>query len=224
MQIVSINVATPKAQIYRGRLVSTAGHKQPAPSAILRFTNLDGDRQADLKNHGGPDKAVCVYSFDHYAAWESVLGRKLAPGAFSENFTIAGLRESEVCIGDTFRAGEALVQISQPRKPCHKLAGRHNRKDLPALIHANGFSGFYLRVLTEGLVRAGDAFELATRHPMGVTVAFANQVMYEQRDDLDSLRCLLAVPELSAVWRETLSERLEKLEVRGQKSEVGGTV
>ena len=113
------------------------------------------------------------------------------------------------------------MQISQPRKPCHKLAGRHNRKDLPALIHANGFSGFYLRVLTEGMVRAGDAFELATRHPMGVTVAFANQVMYEQRDDLDSLRRLLAVPELSAAWRETLLERLEKIEVRGQKSEVG---
>lgn len=213
MHIISINVGAPEPQVYRGRLVSTAGHKQPARSAMLRFTNLDGDRQADLKNHGGPDKAVCVYSFDHYAAWESVLGRKLAPGAFSENFTIAGLRESEVCIGDTFRAGEALVQISQPRKPCHKLAGRHNRKDLPALIHANGFSGFYLRVLTEGMVRAGDAFELATRHPMGVTVEFANQVMYEQRDDLDSLRRLLAVPELSAVWRETLSERLVEAEV-----------
>ena len=213
MQIISINVGAPEPQIYRGRFVSTAGHKQPVPLAMLRFTNLDGDRQADLKNHGGPDKAVCVYSFAHYPDWESVLGRKLAPGAFSENFTIAGLRESEVCIGDTFRAGEALVQISQPRKPCHKLAGRHNRKDLPALIHANGFSGFYLRVLTEGMVRVGDAFEPATRLPMGVTVEFANQVMYEQRAGLDSLRRLLAVPELSAVWRETLSERLVEAEV-----------
>ena len=208
MQIVSINVGKPEPQIYRGHLVSTAGHKQPVASAMLRFTNLDGDRQADLKNHGGPDKAVCVYSFDHYPYWESVFGRKLAPGAFSENFTISGLRESEVCLGDTFRAGEALVQISQPRKPCSKLAGKHARKDLPALIHANGFSGFYLRVLTEGMVRAGDAFEPAARHPMGVTIEFANQVMYEHRDDLDSLRRLLAVPELSDAWRKTLLERL----------------
>ncbi len=213
MQIISINVGAPEPQIYRGRLVSTAGHKQPVTSAMLRFTNLDGDRQADLKNHGGPDKAVCVYSSDHYPFWESVFECKPAPGAFSENFTISGLRESEICLGDTFRAGEALVQISQPRKPCHKLAGRHNRKDLPALIHANGFSGFYLRVLTEGMVCAGDAFELVARHPMGVTVAFANQVMYEHRDDLDSLRRLLAVPELSVVWRETLSERLVEAEV-----------
>jgi len=208
MQIVSINVGKPEPQIYRGHLVSTAGHKQPVASAMLRFTNLDGDRQADLKNHGGPDKAVCVYSFDHYPYWESVFGRKLAPGAFSENFTISGLRESEVCLGDTFRAGEALVQISQPRKPCSKLAGKHACKDLPALIHANGFSGFYLRVLTEGMVRAGDAFEPAARHPMGVTIEFANQVMVEHRDDLDSLRRLLAVPELSDAWRKTLLERL----------------
>ncbi len=213
MQIISINVGAPEPQIYRGRLVSTAGHKQPVTSAMLRFTNLDGDRQADRLNHGGVDKAVCVYSFDHYPYWESVFGRKLAPGAFSENFTISGLRESEICLGDTFRAGEALVQISQPRKPCSKLAGKHARKDLPALIHANGFSGFYLRVLTEGMVCAGDAFELVARHPMGVTVAFANQVMYEHRDDLDSLRRLLAVPELSVVWRETLSERLVEAEV-----------
>jgi MOSC domain-containing protein YiiM len=220
MQIVSINVGKPEPQIYRGRLVSTAGHKTSVPSAILRLTNLDGDRQADLKNHGGPDKAVCVYSFDHYPYWESVLGRTLNPGAFSENLTIAGLRESDVCIGDTFRAGEALVQISQPRKPCSKLAGRHNRKDLPALIHANGFSGFYLRVLAEGLVRAGDEFTLVTRHPMGVTVEFSNQVMYEHRHDADSLRRLLAVPELSEAWRGTLMERLGKLEVRGQRSEV----
>jgi MOSC domain-containing protein YiiM len=213
MQIISVNVGTPGPQIYRGHLVSTAGHKQPVAEAMLRLTNLDGDRQADLKNHGGPDKAVCVYSFDHYPYWESAFGRKLTPGAFSENFTISGLRESRVSIGDTFRAGEAVVQISQPRKPCSKLAGRHNRKDLPALIHANGFSGFYLRVLSEGMVRAGDEFTLVTRHPMGVTVEFANQVMYEQRHDLDSLRRLLAVPELSAVWRGTLSERLVEAEV-----------
>jgi MOSC domain-containing protein YiiM len=211
MKIISINVGKPGPQIYRGHLVSTAGHKQPVPSAMLRLTNLDGDRQADLKNHGGPDKAVCVYSFEHYPYWESGLGRALTPGAFSENFTISGLRESEVAIGDTFRAGAALVQISQPRKPCSKLAGKLARRDLAALIHANGFSGFYLRVLDEGMVRAGDAFELVTRHPAGVTVEFANQVMYEHRDDLDSLRRLLAVPELSDAWRETLTERMAEL-------------
>ncbi len=211
MRIISINVGAPEPQIYRGRLVSTAGHKKPVPSAMLRFHNLDGDQQADLKNHGGPDKAVCVYSFDHYPYWESVFGRRPEPGAFSENFTISGLHESEVCLGDAFRAGAALVQISQPRQPCSKLAGKHGRKDLPALIHATSFSGFYLRVLEEGIVKAGDDFELVARHPAGVTIEFANQVMFRQRDDLDSLRRVLDVPELSDAWRRTLTGRLAEL-------------
>jgi len=224
MKLVSLNVGRPEPQVYRGHLVSTAGHKQPAPSAMLRFTNLDGDRQADLVNHGGPDKAVCVYAFDHYAYWESVFGRKLSPGAFSENFTLSGVHEAEVCLGDTFRVGEALVQISQPRQPCSKLAGKHGRKDLPRLVHETSFSGFYLRVLAEGRVRQGDAFEFVARHPAGVTVEFANQVMYRQRDDVESLRRVQAVPELSGAWRRRLTERLAEMEVRGQMSEVGKTL
>jgi MOSC domain-containing protein YiiM len=209
MKIVSLNLGTPQTQLYRGIAVLTAGHKTPAASAMLRFTNFDGDRQADLKNHGGPDKAVCVYSFDHYPFWEATLGEMLEPGAFSENLTIAGLRESEVCLGDTFSAGEALVQISQPRQPCSKLAGKRGSKGLPAIIHQTSFSGFYLRVLKEGVVTAGAPFELAARHPLGVTVEFANQVMYRQRVDAESLRRVLAVAELSAAWRGSLSSRLE---------------
>ena len=208
MKIISINVGTPEPQVAWGNLVSTAGYKKPALSAMLRFTNLDGDRQADLKNHGGRDKAVCIYSFDHYAHWESVLRRKFQPGAFSENFTISGLRESEVRLGDTFRAGEALVQISQPRVPCTKLTSKFGNQELAGLIHATSFSGFYVRVLQEGMVKVGDVFELVTRHPAGVTVEFANQVLYHQRDDLDSLRRVLDVPELSEAWRKTLTRRL----------------
>jgi len=210
MHIVSINVAVPEPQVAWGNLISTAGYKKPVPQAMLRFTNLDGDRQSDLKNHGGPDKAVCVYSFDHYAHWEAVLGRKLEPGAFSENFTLSGLRESAVCLGDSFRAGEALVQISQPRAPCTKLTSKFGNQALADLIHETSFSGFYVRVLQEGLVRAGDAFELVTRHPAGVTVEFANQVLYHQRDDLDSRR-VLDVPELSEAWRKTLTRRLAEM-------------
>jgi MOSC domain-containing protein YiiM len=207
-QIVSINVGAPSVRVYGEREVLTAGHKRPVPSAMLRRANFDGDRQADLKHHGGPDKAVCVYSFEHYPFWEETLGVPLAPGAFSENLTIASLRESEVRLGDTFRAGQALVQLSQPRQPCSKLAGRHARADLPDLIHRTSFSGFYLRVLEEGMVRSGDAFELVARHPAGVTVAFANQVMYRQRADRESLLRVLNVDALSAAWRKTLSRRL----------------
>ncbi|MBM4422973.1 MAG: MOSC domain-containing protein [Chloroflexi bacterium] len=208
MQVISLTVGTPQTQTYGGKLVLTAGHKAPVESARLSLTNFEGDWQADLKNHGGAEKAVCAYSFEHYPFWEEWLGEKLSPGAFSENLTISGLHETDVCIGDVFRVGEALLQISQPRQPCSKLAGKRGRKDLPQAIHENGFSGFYLRVLREGMVRVGDSFEWASRHPDKVTVAFANQVMYRHRTDPHSLYRVLAVPELSIAWRETLSQRI----------------
>lgn len=208
MNIVYLNVGLPQNLIYGRSAVYTAGSKAPVPEAYLHTLGLAGDGQADLDNHGGPDKAVCLYSHDHYAYWEGRLGGTLEPGAFSENFTVSGLAETDVCIGDEFQAGDARVQISQPRVPCTKLAGKRGRSDLQAAIHATGFSGFYVRVLAEGLVRAGDAFSLLRRHPAGVTVAFANQVFYKQRPDRESLQKLLDVPELAAVWRESLSQRL----------------
>jgi MOSC domain-containing protein YiiM len=208
MHIVSINLGQPQSLEYGRKKTYTAGLKTPVTQALLRFHNFEGDRQADLRHHGGPDKAVCVYSFDHYPHWEAWFGRRMPPGAFSENLTIAGVRETEVCIGDTFRAGEAVVQLSQPRQPCTKLAGKNGRRDLPGAIHENGFSGFYLRVIREGLVRVGDTFELIERHPAGVTVSFANAVMYKIQTDSGSLQRLLAVTALSEAWRETLSQRL----------------
>ncbi len=208
MHIISVNVAQPEQRLYAGKPVLTGGHKRPVPSARLGPGGFDGDGQGDHKHHGGPDKAACVYSFEHYPFWEQTLGRALAPGAFSENLTIAGLREPEVCLGDVFRLGEAQVQISQPRVPCYKLAGRHERPDLPDLIHATSFSGFYLRVLAGGRVAGGDRFERVAPHPLRVTIEFANQVMYRQRADADSLRRVLAVDALADAWRLNLSRRL----------------
>ena len=208
MRILSINVGRPQLQIYRNKNVLTSGHKTPVPHARLGLTDFAGNEQADLAHHGGPDKAVCVYSFDHYPYWESWIGEKLAPGAFGENLTLGSLRETEVCIGDIFAIGEALAQISQPRVPCSKLADKLGRKDLPVTIHANGYSGFYFRVLREGLVKTEDPVTLVTRHPGEVTVSFAHQVYYKQRTDPTDLQRLLGVPELAAVWRETLSQRI----------------
>ena len=118
----------------------------------LRFGNFDGDRQADRVNHGGLEKAVCVYPFDHYPYWSRQLGGDLRPGAFSENLTVSGAIETEVCVGDVFRIGEASVQVSQPRMPCAKLAGKNGAKMLPKLMVNVGYTGFYMRVLSEGLL------------------------------------------------------------------------
>jgi hypothetical protein len=145
MKIVSLNVGLPSAQNYEGREVITGGAKQPVSRAVLRLGNFDGDRQADLLNHGGLEKAVCVYPFDHYPYWSRRLGRDLKPGAFSENLTVCGAIETEVCVGDVFRIGEAMVQVSQPRMPCAKLAGKNGSRMLPKLMTDVGYTGFYMR-------------------------------------------------------------------------------
>src|SRR5215204_3245377 len=129
MRIISLNVGLPSPQRYEGRELITGGAKKPVLRAVLRFGNFDGDRQADQVNHGGFEKAVCVYPFDHYPYWSKQLGGDLKLGAFSENLTVSGAIETEVCVGDVFRIGEAMVQVSQPRMPCAKLAGKNVGED-----------------------------------------------------------------------------------------------
>jgi MOSC domain-containing protein YiiM len=210
VKIISLNVALPELRQLRIGSVMTAGYKTPVAQAMLRFHNFDGDRQADLSNHGGADQAVCVYPYDHYQHWESVLGERLSPGAFSENLTIDGARETEVCIGDVFGAGDALVQVSQPRQPCAKLAGKFRRKDFIGDVVGTGFSGFYVRVVKEGMVKQGDEFQLVSPHPARVTVTFVNEVLYHQRARTEDIQRVLAVRELAAGWHEMLEEYLER--------------
>jgi MOSC domain-containing protein YiiM len=208
MKVVSLNVGRVATLHYAGKSVRTGSHKSPVLEARLGPNGFEGDEQADLRFHGGPDKAVCVYSADHYPLWEREWQVALEPGAFGENLTLAGVREDDLCIGDILRAGETLMQVTQPRQPCSKLAARHGVPDLVEKIRRNGFSGFYLRMLEGGLVRQGDPVTLATPHPSEVSVSFANQVMFRQRDDQASLERLLSVEALSEAWRESLSKRL----------------
>jgi MOSC domain-containing protein YiiM len=211
MRIISGNIGLPSAQLYEGREVITAGAKQPVPRAVLRFENFDGDRQADQLNHGGLEKAVCVYPFDHYPYWKRQLGRDLKPGAFSENLTISGAIETEVCVGDVFRIGEAMVQISQPRMPCAKLAGKNGSKVLPKLTANLGYTGFYMRVLLEGLVAAGDSFDLERAHPERITIAEVNSIIYEKSCDIALVKRLAELPEFSEVGRTLFAQKLERL-------------
>src|SRR5919112_3951616 len=195
MRIISLNVGLPSAQRYEGREVITAGAKKPVPRAVLRFGNFDGDRQADQVNHGGAEKAVCVYPFDHYPYWSRQLARDLQPGAFSENLTVSGAIETEVCVGDVFRIGEAKVQVSQPRMPCAKVAGKYGSKMLPKLMANVGYTGFYMRVLSEGLVAAGEGFDLLRTHPDRITIAEVNSIIYEKSNDLELIKRLAELPE-----------------------------
>lgn len=158
----------------------TSIFKSPVDGAIeLGETNLAGDAQADLRVHGGPDKAVCVYSADHFAAWrEELPDHACEPGAFGENFTVTGQTESTVCIDDVYAIGTAIVQVSQPRGPCWKLARRWKRLDFVRLVAKTGRTGWYLRVLRPGIVAAGQTFELLERSRPDLTIAQANRDQY----------------------------------------------
>ena len=207
--IRSMQVGRIKECTTDGQEWTSAIHKKPVEGPLhLGLTALIGDEQADLIHHGGPDKAVCVYCWEHYPYWTEQLGRSMDTGAFGENWTVAGLLESQVCIGDIFQAGTALVQLSQPRQPCHKLTKRHQVSDMALQVQSTGYTGYYFRVLQEGVVSGGDRLVLVERLHPNLSVSFANKVMYNKQDNLDHLLRLLEAKELSASWRETLQKRV----------------
>jgi len=212
IEVVSINIGLPKNVPFQNKEVATGIYKDPVTVPImLTQTNFAGDGQADRVHHGGPDKAVCVYAFEHYPYWEQELGQKLRFGAFGENLTIQGLLENQVCIGDTFRLGGAIVQVSQPRQPCFKIGVKYGDSAMPLKVQHTGYTGFYFRVLQEGVVSPGDDLVRLERHPQALTVA-ANDVMHNGLDGAEGLGRLLAVDALSESWRNTLTKRLDGMQ------------
>ena len=179
-------------------------------------TNLAGDGQADLINHGGIDKAVLAYSADHYPKWRNELRIPDLPfGAFGENLTIAGWSEESVCLGDIFRIGTATFEVSQPRQPCWKLARRWRMHELTGIVVKNGRSGWYLRVLEEGWIAAEMSVELIERPNPAWPIARANEIMHHGKMDLEATLELAVVPRLAESWVEELRERAERLRATG---------
>ncbi|HTZ73139.1 MAG TPA: MOSC domain-containing protein [Candidatus Aquilonibacter sp.] len=194
---------------------TTGFYKKPLEGKVfVATTNIQGDGQADLKHHGGPDKAVLAYGADHYPQWRESLALPQMPhGAFGENLTIAGLSEECVCIGDVFRIGSAIFQLSQPRQPCWKLARRWRMHELVALVVRNGRTGWYFRVLQEGWIDSGLPVELVERCNPDWTVARANRIMHFHRTDASLTLELAEVPKLAVSWVDELRERAERLRV-----------
>lgn len=210
--ILSIQVGLPKQLGIEGakdpmeRPWTTGFFKEPVAGAIyLGKTNLTGDGQADLILHGGTEKAVLAYAAKHYPQWRQELNLSDFPyGAFGENFTVSMQTEEDVCIGDIFAVGEARIQVSQPREPCWKLARRWRMKDLPKRVITSGRSGWYFRVLSEGIVESGLPFLLLERPFPQWTIARVNQAFYRGGEDVFELA---SCPLLSSSWRQYFSAR-----------------
>lgn len=209
-RIVLLRTGAVETKNWGGKPIDTGADKQPRHDAVsLTETGLEGDEQGDLKNHGGPNKAVCCYFEDNYDDWRAD-GRDLPVGAFFENVTLSTLREADVFLGDTYRMGTAVVQVTQPRRPCTTVSRRWSDPKLPKLMQETGRCGFYLRVLEPGEIRLGDAFELLDRPEGAVSVAEVNRVMNVDRTEREGIERLLASPELPERWRTQLKRRLER--------------
>jgi MOSC domain-containing protein YiiM len=187
--------------------------KSPVDGPVhASFTGLSGDGQGDLSAHGGPDKAIYAYPEDHYDYWRAELGLPDLPyGGFGENFTLSQLSENAVCIGDVFRVGdEVVVQVSEPRGPCWKLARRLGIKDIVAQVIKSGYTGWYFRVLQEGQVSAGMQLTLLDHPYPEWTITRANQCMRTAGEPVDNLKRLVECPALAESWRKGLLHRLSE--------------
>jgi MOSC domain-containing protein YiiM len=210
VKLLSVNAGLPREVEWRGKIVRTSIFKAPVAGRVrVTKLNIEGDRQSDLAVHGGADKAVYAYPSEHYAFWrEEFPGMDFPWGAFGENLTTAGLLEDQVHIGDRFRAGSAEFVVTQPRMPCFKLGIRFDRPDMVKRFLRSGRTGFYLAVLQEGDIAAGDALELVTRNDGHLTVADITALYTADAGNQDLLRRASELPALPESWREYFRERL----------------
>lgn len=210
MRLVSVNVGRPRPVSWRDGIVSTGIYKEPVAGRVwVRRLNLEGDGQADLTVHGGEHKAVYAYPFEHYAFWKQELGRNdFVSGQFGENLTVEGLIEDAVHIGDVYRIGEALLQVSQPRSPCFKLGIRMGEESFVPRFVAENRTGFYLRVLEEGRVAAGDAIERVEQTKGSISVRDAFRLRHGSGGTRAEYERATQVNAFTPSWRTAFEKRL----------------
>jgi ferredoxin-NADP reductase/MOSC domain-containing protein YiiM len=216
MRLLSVNVGLPQEIDWQGRTVHTAVWKAPVQGPrMVRRLNVEGDGQGDLNGHGGEQRAAFVYQMDSYRYWQKYLGRDdFTYGQFGENFTVDGLLDSEVCIGDRYRIGRALFEVTQPRVTCYRLGIRMNEPEMPALVVKHGRPGFYFRVVEEGEVEAGDEITLVASGSERMSVSEIDALLYLPGHSRKQLERALRIPALSAGWRRSF-EALVRDEHKG---------
>jgi ferredoxin-NADP reductase/MOSC domain-containing protein YiiM len=215
--LLSVNVGLPKDVPWQGKTVFTGVWKQPAAGpAMVRRLNIDGDGQGDLQGHGGEQRAVLVYQIASYRHWQEYLGRdNLSYGEFGENLTVDGLPDDQVCIGDRYRIGDAEFEVTQPRVTCYRVGMRLGEPQLPALLVSHRRPGFYMRVLTEGHIQAGDPIIRTRTGPHKLSVADTDALLYLPGRDLAKLRLAVQIPALSPGWQGSFRDLLAQADRGG---------
>ena len=211
-RLLSVNVGLPRDVTWNGKTVRTSVWKCPVDGRrMVRKLDIDGDAQADLAGHGGEHRAVFVYQMDSYHYWERLLGRNdFTSGQFGENFTVEGLPDNEVCIGDRYRIGSAIFEVTQPRVTCYRVGIRMNEPRMAALLVAHHRPGFYFRVLQEGEVGAGDDIVKITDGPERTTVAEVDALLYLPGHSREQLERVLRIPALSKGWQSSFQAMLQQ--------------
>lgn len=213
MKLIAVNVGLPREVTWKGKTVLTGIFKEPVEGRVrLRSLNLDGDQQADLTVHGGVDKAVYAYPVEHYAYWRSELpAMDLQWGMFGENWTIEGLSEDAVNIGDLFRIVTAVVIATQPRTPCYKLGIKFGRADMVQKFLESRLTGVYFSVAQEGEIVVDDTLDLISRDANNITVADITRLYTRETNDVELLQRTLQVEALPSAWRNFFQQQLEKM-------------
>lgn len=212
--VLSVNIrGEAEVLVADHQSVKTAFRKTPITQAVyLGMEGLNGDTVNDKKHHGGNDKALCCYNSEHFKYWKDELGFDLQPSAFGENLTLAGshAHESNVCIGDRYQLGEAIVEVSEPRGPCFIIGIRYNYKQFPVHLQQTGFTGFYLRTIQPGIIRPGDPLIHISAHPWKISVLDVNRIRYHEPQNTEWLLRLSQLEVLTAEWRERFGVLLAK--------------
>lgn len=213
MRVLSVNVGLPQEVEWNGQQVMTGVFKTPVSGPVSVGTlNVEGDGQADLSVHGGITKAVYVYPSEHYAFWRAELPETALPwGMFGENLSTEGLAEDEVQLGDEYRIGTVRLRVTEPRMPCYKLGIRFQRPDIVKRFLKSERTGFYLAVLREGRLQAGDAIECVRQRSQSIAVSDVTRLYASERENLGLLQRVVAADTLSDSWRQYFLHRLEKL-------------
>jgi len=219
MRIQALNVSLPEVVVYKGEEVLTGIFKVPtAEPLMVRKSNIDGDKQADLTVHGGVDKAVYAFPAEHYLYYQKILQQNsYETGQFGENLTTEGLLESDVHIGDRYRVGKVVFEVSEPRSPCYKFAIKMGTAESLSVCINSAKTGFYFRVLSEGVVQSGDLIEIDYSNDTAPTVEEVHSLYYLDKQNIDGLTRAAQCNSLAKGWRDEFENRISKLAAKTQQ-------